>query len=97
MENPHICMSEYSMLPSMKEFYSLLNMLPTSTAADTVLIRSHIAYWSGHAKADRASIKPSRGCSYRIALYGKHDKHDTIVKIRDYYDHREGVVGYYAI
>lgn len=90
----HICQSEYSMLPSMREFYDKIGVLPTSTNADITLIRSHIAYWSGHTKAEKASIRPSRGCSYRIAMYGKHDKSDIIVKIRDYYDHRDGIVGY---
>lgn len=94
MENTHICKEPYCGLATMKEFYNAIGVLPTSENADVALIRSHIAYWSGAVKAEKASIKPSRGCSYRVAMYGHHDKTDIILKIRDYYDHRDGVVGY---
>ena len=77
----------------MKAFYAAAAMYPTSTNGDVALIRSHIAYHCGQVRAERASIKPSRGHSYRVAMYGEHDKHDTIVRISDHYDHRNGVVG----
>lgn len=94
MGNLHICQERFASLPSMREFYPLIEALPTSENADRALIRSHIAYWSGSMKAEKASIKASRGHSYRVAMYGKHDKGDIIVKISDYYDHRDGVLGY---
>lgn len=76
----------------MREYYNAAGLIPTSTNADIALIRSWIAYWQGESAADRASIRPSRGHSYRIALYGRHDAEDTIVRISDYYDHRNGVI-----
>jgi hypothetical protein len=94
MENKHICQDGFSALNGMREFYNVIGVLPTSENADITLIRSHIAYWGGSIKAEKASIKPSRGYSYRVAMYGKHDRDDIIVKIADYYDHRDGVVGY---
>jgi len=83
----HICQPAYRHLADMKAFYSTLGALATSTNADIVLIRSHIAYWSGEKAAERAVIKPSRGHSYRV-------NGDTIVRIADHWDHREGVTGY---
>lgn len=76
----------------MREYYHAAGLLATSTNADIALIRSWIAYWQGEAKADRASIRTSRGHSYRIAYYGRHDAGDTFVTISDYYDHRNGVI-----
>lgn len=69
---------------TMREAYSLHSMIPTSTSADTYLIRSHIAYHCGSDAAERAIIKPSRGHSYKID--------GVVVRIVDHYDHREGVV-----
>jgi len=74
-------------MDGMHGLYNHLGIIPTSENADIVLIRSHIAYWAGSKKAERAEIKPSRGHSYKI------DK-TTVVRITDYYDHREGVVGF---
>jgi hypothetical protein len=54
--NQHICQTQFGMLPSMKEFYHVAGMLATSNVADIALIRSHIAYWSGSQKAEKASI-----------------------------------------
>ena len=76
----------------MREYYHSAGLLATSENADIALIRSWIAYWAGEDAADRASIRPSRGHSYRIANYGHHDKDDVIVTIADHYDHRNGVV-----
>lgn len=90
----HLLQDKFLGCQDMRGFYDRAGMLPTSTNADIALIRSHIAYWSGAQKAERASIKRSRGHSYRVAMWGPHDKSDTIAKIRDYYDHRDGVVGY---
>ena len=78
-------------LPDMRAFYDNYGMLPTSENADIALIRSHLAYWQGSTRAEFASIKRSRGNSYRIAFYGKHDKRDYVARIVDYYDHRDGV------
>jgi hypothetical protein len=75
----------------MREYYHVAGLIPTSENADIALIRSWIAYWGGENKADRASIRASRGHSYRIAYYGKHDSSDEIVTITNHYDHREGV------
>ena len=94
METRHICQEGFTALRGMREFYNLAGLLPTSENADVALIRSHIAYWSGAKKAEKASIKASRGHKYRVAMYGTHDKSDLIVRITDYYDHREGVIGY---
>lgn len=77
---------------TMREYYDAAGLLPTSENADRALIRSWIAYWQGETKADNASIRASRGHSYRIAYYGRHDKDDTIVRIVDHYDHRNGVI-----
>jgi hypothetical protein len=78
----------------MRALYSRLGCYPTSPNGDIALIRSHIAYWSGQVMADKVSIKASRGSSYRVAKFGKHDKYDVIVRIADAYDHREGVTGW---
>lgn len=88
----HICQKENSACNGMKEFYSKAHIIPTSTAGDTLLIRSHIAYWSGAKTAEAALIAPSRGNSYKVngTIHG--DK--IILKIVDYYDHREGIVGW---
>lgn len=80
--------------PDMRGFYRALRLIPTSTDADTSLIRSHLAYHNGVRTAERAAIKPSRGHSYRVALNGKHAKDDLILRVSDPYDHREGVTGW---
>jgi len=87
LNEPHICQGQYWNLPNMREFYRANNVIPTSENADVMLIRSHIAYWSGNDAANRAVIKPSRGHSYRV-------NKDCIVRIRDYYDHRDGITGW---
>lgn len=74
----------------MRGAYDREHILPTSEHADIFLIRSHIAYWAGRLEAARATIKPSRGHSYSITIYGQR----SIVRIADHYDHRAGVVGY---
>ncbi len=85
---PHLCQPEHAGLPrGMRDLYDRLGLIPTSTNADTVLIRSHIAYWSGSKEAERATIKPSRGHSYRV-------NGSVIVRIADHYDHRDGVTGW---
>ncbi len=71
----------------MRNFYDRVGLMPTSTNADVCLIRSHIAYHSGSAAAERATIAPSRGHSYRI-------NGETVVRITDHYDHRDGVAGW---
>jgi hypothetical protein len=74
----------------MRAFYSALHLLPTSEAADCVLIRSHIAYHAGAMDAERAEIKASRGHSYKVSdSRGVH-----VVRILDHFDHRTGVVGW---
>lgn len=83
----HICMQPFSCLPSMRELYRDAGVIPTSENADIILIRSHIAYWSGNERAERAEIKPSRGHSYRV-------NGDRVVRIVDYYDHRLGITGW---
>lgn len=90
----HLLQEQFLGCQDMRGFYDRAGMLATSTNADIALIRSHIAYWSGAQKAERASIKASRGHSYRVAVWGKHDQSDSIVTIRDHFDHRDGVVGY---
>lgn len=83
----HICKPEYSHLSSMQEFYRTVGVVATSTWADIMLIRSHIAYWSGSQEAERATITPSRGHSYRV-------NKEVVVKITNTYDHRDGVIGW---
>ena len=90
----HICMAGFTHLDGMKSFYDLVGVIPTSEIADVALIRSHIAYWAGAKKAEAASIRASRGHSYRVAMWGHHDHSDLIVRIVDHYDHREGVTGF---
>jgi hypothetical protein len=91
MDNVHICQDSYRGLGGMKDFYGAIGAIATSIVADVALIRSYLAYHRGSKLAEGAAIKPSRGHSYRIALYGKHDKHDLVARITDHYDHREGV------
>lgn len=79
----------------MAAFYAQARMLPTSEHADVALIRSHLAYWGGRTLANRAAVRASRGHSYRIALGGRHEAGDLIVRIVDHMDHRAGVVGYH--
>jgi hypothetical protein len=88
--NTHICQHEHASLPDMRALYAKLSVLPTSMNADVILIRSHVAYWSGLNIAERATIKPSRGHSYRVKSNGV----DRIVRIKDYYDHRNGITGW---
>lgn len=78
---------------TMREFYDRENMIATSIVATTALIRSHIAYHAGRLAAERAEINPSRGHSYRIDLDGQR----TIVRITDYYDHRNGIKGFVVL
>lgn len=92
-ETAHLCLPQWCGLPGgMRELYDRMNLIPTSTAADTVLIRSHIAYHAGHHEAVRAVIKPSRGHSYRID--GTYTAERIIVRVTDHYDHRNGVAGF---
>lgn len=92
MSNLHICQPEFRMLNGMKEFYEKNSMIATSDVATIALIRSHIAYWSGSKLADLMEIKPSRGHSYKIRERGV--KNWEILKITDYFDHRNGVTGW---
>jgi hypothetical protein len=78
----------------MREAYDKAGLIPTSENADVFLIRAHIAYHSGEKAAQRASVRASRGHSYRVAPYGKHDREDRIVRIVNHYDHRNGVTGW---
>ncbi len=66
----HLCQDGYRSLNGIRELYDCLGMLPTSINADTVLIRSHVAYWSGHRAAESAKIAPSRVHSYRVQAMG---------------------------
>ena len=81
-------------IDGMKSLYAMAHVYPTSPNGDEMLIRSHIAYWSGSKIADQVSIRPSRGYNYRIAKYGTHGKDDIIVRVVDAYDHRKGVTGW---
>jgi hypothetical protein len=92
MNTAHICKPEFCHLPGMREFYQAVGTIPTSENADTALIRSHIAYWSGAKMAESAIITPSRGHSYRVKM--DRDFKGYIVKIVDHYDHRDGVTGW---
>lgn len=92
----HICQEEYAHLASMKEFYKVNHMLATSEEADIALIRSHIAYHAGAQRAKQATIKPSRGHSFRVRLYGMGDD-GVIARITDHYDHRNGVTGLFSV
>lgn len=71
----------------MRGLYAVHGCYPSSTNGDVLLIRSHIAYWSGQEAAERAVIKASRGHSYRVNGL-------QVVRITDHYDHREGVTGW---
>ncbi len=93
LDNPHICQQQFvgRTVGCMKDLYRVLGLLATSTCADIVLIRSHIAYWSGNQVASDAVIKTSRGHSYSVTdRYGR----KVIVKIANYFDHRDGVTGW---
>lgn len=90
LEWQRLHLGQHPSLDGIDSLYRMAQLIPTSTAADTVLIRSHIAYWSGHNEASKATIRPSRGHSYRVAANGW----DRIVRITDYHDHRNGVTGW---
>lgn len=76
---------------SMAEFYKAFGIYATSDVGSIALIRSHIAYHTGRQCAATAKIKPSRGHSYRVTTeYGQ----SLVVRITDYYDHRDGVHGW---
>jgi hypothetical protein len=92
--NAHICQPAYRHLNGMREFYSVLQCYPTSTNGDIALIRSHIAYHSSSAAAERAVIKPSRGHTYRVHASARKGSYSLIVRITDPYDHRAGVHGW---
>jgi hypothetical protein len=89
-EHAHLCQPGFRSLSGMMALYERLALIPTSTVADTVLIRSHLAYWTGAKAAYQAKIKPSRGHSYRVTCQWR----TVIVRIVDHYDHREGVTGW---
>ena len=93
----HICQPQYASLPGMKEFYRATNMLPTSEVADMALIRSHIAYHAGEQFSSKALISASRGHSYRVKLYGDYKDRGVVVRIVNYYDHRNGVTGLFSV
>lgn len=84
---PHICLPDHRGTGGMRALYAKLGIYATSTNGDEVLIRSHIAYWSGNRAAEEAVIATSRGHSYRV-------NGEVIVHISDHYDHRDGVVGW---
>lgn len=94
--NATICQPQYSHLAGMREFYLTQNAYPTSINGDILLVRSHIAYWSGMDAAEYAIIKKSRGDSYRVyrSQHGQRIKDFVTVRIVDAYDHREGVTGW---
>lgn len=71
----------------MDNLYANLRLIPTSIAADIVLIRSYVAYWHGTTTAERTAIRPSRGHSYRVEFPYRTYK----AVITDHYDHRDGV------
>lgn len=83
----HLLRDAHLGVGTMRALYARLSILPTSTVADTVLIRSWLAYHRGSKAAERATIAASRGHSYRIDTPGLRE----IVRISDYYDHRDGV------
>lgn len=90
--NPPRHLLETLGLDGMADFYRLIGAVATSTVADTALILSHIAYHSGQAEAERVTVKPSRGHSYRVT--GGRLKANAVVRITDHFDHRNGVKGW---
>lgn len=92
-ESVHICQPPYRALDGLRALYNLLRVCPTSTAADTVAIRSHIAYWSGSQRAESVTIRPSRGHSYRVTE-GRKGETVAIVRVQDPSDHRDGIIGW---
>ena len=90
----HICQSEHNGIGGMRALYAKIGMIASSPEAMQVLVRSHIAYWSGAAAAERASIRQSRGYTLRVAPYGTHGKDDVMVRVIDDFDHRNGVTGW---
>lgn len=90
----HICEPHFCHLDGMRKLYEACKVYPTSTHGDTMLIRSHIAYHSGNAAAERVVIKPSRGHSYNVLSCSRPGAYKVNVKITDYYDHRDGVHGW---
>lgn len=86
--NLHLLDNDYG-AHDMRQFYDAAGLIPTSHVADVALIRSHLAYHAGYS-AGKTEIHASRGHSYRFDLDGER----IVVRITDYYDHRNGVVGY---
>jgi hypothetical protein len=91
-EKRHICQPEFLGVGDMRGAYSRAGLLPTSTNADIFLIRSHIAYWTGSQAAERVTIRPSRGHTYRVT--GPYIGNALVIRITDHYDHRNGVDGW---
>jgi hypothetical protein len=60
--------------------------LATSSHADIKLIGAWMAYWWGRDKAERYTVAPSRGHSYKIG-----SPQVLYVTVSDSRDHREGV------
>lgn len=84
---------------TMKEWYALAHVMPTSEVGDIALIRSHIHYHAGENRARQADIRPTRGHKYKVSLYGRPSRKDDyhVVSITDYLDHRHGIVGIFSI
>lgn len=78
----------------LRDLYRIHRVCATSTAADTLAIRSHIAYWSGCRVAESVAILPSRGSSYKVRRGGPKGDVLAVVRVTDPADHREGVRGW---
>ena len=95
MDHQHLCQPEFAgNKDGMRSLYLKLNTYPTSINGDLLLIRSHIAYHSGDAMAQRVVIKKSRGDSYRVLSSALKGAYQHIVTVTDPYDHRAGVHGW---
>lgn len=98
-QGAHICQDMFNGAGDMRAFYKILGVYPTSAVGDEILIRSHIAYHAGSVRAGQALVKVSRGHSYKVSLYGHTTRKQDwqIVRIKDYYDHRNGVIGLFSV
>lgn len=102
VKRPHICLPEHAGLSSsntksnepsgMRALYAKLGVYPSSDNGADILIRSHVAYWTGSDMAQRIEITPSRGYTYRVKR--ECGEPGIIVKIVDDLDHRNGVTGW---
>ena len=83
-ELPHLLQTT---LGSMREWYDVHHVIPTSNVGDAALVRAWLAYHRGMASGALSAVAPSRGHSMKFNAIGLWER----VRIIDPMDHRQGV------